>query len=184
MKNINTLSKFLSAILAILMLACSMTLIGCTDSDPHAGHDHADEDEELQAAIDNMFPHVSLLTVSDNYPTVADYDISNVKKEKASSGPVVLRVAKIENGQYYCTAGNSLIANHILIDPPVELSLGDFLLVNTDAYTMSSERFGFDYGVTFSNMYVVFGQECELPEKITAEQAYQIYSTVPSVPVS
>lgn len=183
MKNIKMLSKILSAILAILMIACSATLMSCTDAehDPHAGHDHGDEADELEAAIDAMFPHVALLTVSDSYPTISDYEKSDVRKEKATSGVLLLRVAKIDGGQYYCTAGNSLIANHILIDPPVELALGEFLLVNTDAYLMSSERFGFEYDDLFKNIYVVFGDECEIPEKISAENAYQIYSGIPSV---
>lgn len=181
MKNINTLKKILTAILAVLMLACSATLMSCSDYDPHEGHDHTDEDENLQAAIDSMFPHVALLSVPDNYPTVSDYELSQVKKEKAASGPIVLRVAKIENGQYFCTGGSSTIANHILIAPPVELSVGEFLLVNTDIYMMSSERFGFNYSYPFEEFYVVFGDECESPEKISAENAYQIYSSIPSV---
>ena len=183
MKNINVLTKLLSAIMAILMIACSAALISCseTEHDPHAGHDHGDEEEELHAAIDAMFPHVSLISLSDSYPAVSDYEMSDVRKEKASSGALVLRVIKIDGDQYYCTAGSSLRADHILVAPPVELAVGEFLLVNTNVYLMSSERFGFEYDELFSDIYVVFGNECQTPQKISAENAYQIYSSVPSV---
>ena len=59
--------------------------------------------------------------------------------------------------------------------------MGEFLLVNTNVYLMSSERFGFEYDELFSDIYVVFGNECQTPQKISAENAYQIYSSVPSV---
>ena len=183
MKNINALTKLLSALIAILMIACSATLMSCseTEYDPHAGHDHGSEEDELHAAIDAMFPHVALISLSDNYPTVSDYELSDVRKEKASSGALVLRVIKIDGDQYYCTAGSSFRADHILIAPPEELAVGEFLLVNTNVYLMSSERFGFEHDELFSDIYVVFGDECQTPDKISAENAYQIYSSVPSI---
>jgi hypothetical protein len=57
----------------------------------------------------------------------------------------------------------------------------DFLLLNVNTYLITSERFGFDYGKAFSSLYVVFGDESTTSQRITAEEAYQIYSQVPSI---
>ena len=175
------MKKFISLALAAIMIASAALLFGCSESDPHAGHDH-DVNAEEEAAIAAMFPPVAQLTVSAGYPTVSDYSESDVRKEVLSKGVILLRVAKIEGDQYYCTAATSRIADYILIDPPVELAVDDFLLINSNAYVMTAERFGFSYGEAFSSFFVVYGDEVSDPMKISAKNAYQIYSTVPTVP--
>ena len=178
MRNINKFLKLISTILAILMLA---SFAGCGDAnhDDHEGHDHAIEDA---AAIASMYPDVNLLTFPSAYPDVRAYDVKEVKKELHSTGVVMLRVVKIEDGQYYCTAGKSQIPNYILLDPPFdEVQVDDYLLLNANTYLITSERFGFDYGKVFSSLYVFFGNESTVMQKITAAEAYQIYSQVPSI---
>jgi hypothetical protein len=61
------------------------------------------------------------------------------------------------------------------------MAVGEFILVNTTTYLITSERFGFDYGKAFESLYVIFGDEASLPQKINAEQAYNIYSQIPSI---
>ena len=183
MKNINKFLKLISSILAILMLVSATALIGCADTD-HDDHDH-DHDHEIvdnSAVIASMFPDISLLTFPSAYPDVNAYNKKDVKKELYSTGVLMLRVVKIEDGQYYCTAGKSPIPNYILLDPPVEdVHVDDYLLLNVSSYVITSERFGFDYGKVFGSLYVVFGNESTTHQKITADEAYQIYSQVPSI---
>ena len=177
------MKKIISLALAAIMIASLALFCGCGESDPHAGHDHEhDANAEEEADIAAMFPPVAQLTVSANYPDISDYTESDVRKEVQKEGVILLRVAKIEDDQYYCTAATSRIADYIFIDPPVELAVDDFILVSTGAYVMTAERFGFDYGEAFSSFFVVFGDEVKEPLKISAKNAYQIYSTVPTVP--
>ena len=179
MTNIHKFFKLISSALAILMIVSAFALVGCADTDDH-DHDH--EAEELAAEVAAMFPDVSLLTYPDNYPNVKAYNEKDIKKEISATGVLMLRVVKIEDGQYYCTAGKSQIPNYILIDPPVEdVKVDEYILLNANTYVITSERFGFDYGKTFSSIYVVFGNESTTHQKITSSEAYQIYSQVPSI---
>lgn len=179
MKNINKFFKLISSLLAILMIFSAFALVGCAD---HDDHDHDHEAEELSAEILAMFPDVSLLAYPEGFPTLSAYPVSEIKKETYSSGVLVLRVAKIEGDQYYCTAGKSQVVNFILINPPFEdVAVNDFLLLNVPSYQITSERFGFDYGTAYPTFYVVDGDEATSPQKITAAAAYQIYSQIPSM---
>ena len=179
MKNINKFFKLISSALAILMIVSAFALVGCAD---HDDHDHDHEAEVLSAEVAAMYPDVSLLAYPENYPTVSAYPISEVKKETYSSGVLVLRVAKIDGDQYYCTAGKSQVVNFILINPPFEdVAINDFLLLSVKSYQITSERFGFDYGEAYPTFYVVDGSEAASPQKITASAAYQIYSQIPTM---
>ena len=182
MKNINKFLKLISSILAILMLVSAFSLAGCGDAhDDHEGHDHS-ENGISASDVAQMYPHVAFLSYAEGYPDVLAYNKKDVKKELHATGVVMLRVAKIEGNQYYCTAGKSQTVNYILIAPPVEdVKVDDFLLLNVNTYLITSERFGFDYGKAFSSLYVVFGDESTTSQRITAEEAYQIYSQVPSI---
>ena len=176
MKNINKFFKLISSALAILMIVSAFALVGCAD---HDDHDHDHEAEVLSAEVAAMYPDVSLLAYPENYPTVSAYPMSEVKKETYSSGVLVLRVAKIDGDQYYCTAGKSQVVNFILINPPFEdVAINDFLLLSVKSYQITSERFGFDYGEAYPTFYVVDGSEAASPQKITASAAYQIYSQI------
>ena len=179
MKNINKFFKLISSALAILMIVSAFALVGCAD---HDDHDHDHEAEVLSAEVAAMYPDVSLLAYPESYPTVSAYPMSEVKKETYSSGVLVLRVAKIDGDQYYCTAGKSQVVNFILINPPFEdVAVNDFLLLSVKSYQITSERFGFDYGAAYPTFYVVDGSEAASPQKISAESAYQIYSQIPTM---
>ena len=129
-----------------------------------------------------MYPDVSYLAYADGYPNVLAYSKNDIKKELHSTGVLMLRVAKIEGDQYYCTAGKSQMVNYILINPPLEdVQVDDFLLLSVNTYVITSERFGFDYGNAYASLYVVFGNESTTSKKITAKEAYQIYSQIPTV---
>ena len=130
MKNINKFLKLISTILAVLMLVSATALIGCGEAD-HDDHDHDhDHDHEVDnsASIALMYPDVNLLSYPSAYPDVKAYNEKDVKKEIHATGVLMLRVVKIEDGQYYCTAGKSQIPNYILLDPPVEdVHVDDYL---------------------------------------------------------
>ena len=180
MKNINKFLKLISSALAILLLVSSFALVGCADTG-HDDHDHSD-DGISDSAVAQMYPDVSLLSYADGYPNVLAYNEKDVKKELHSTGVLMLRVAKIDGDQYYCTAGKSQVVNFILINPPFEdVAINDFLLLSVKSYQITSERFGFDYGEAYPTFYVVDGSEAASPQKITASAAYQIYSQIPSM---
>ena len=180
MKNINKFLKLISSALAILLLVSSFALVGCADTG-HDDHDHSD-DGISDSAVAQMYPDVSLLSYADGYPNILAYNEKDVKKELHSTGVLMLRVAKIDGDQYYCTAGKSQMVNYILINPSLEdVQVDDYLLLSVNTYVITSERFGFDYGNAYGSLYVVFGNESTTSNKITAREAYQIYSQIPTV---
>ncbi len=177
MKNINVLKKAISVILVALMLASAFAMTGCT-SDPHAGHDHGNEGA---ADLSILISH-SKLSFADNYPTVSLYDTAEVKQTKNTSGSVVLRVAKKEGDQVYCTAGNTSTVNYIVVGLPVEAEVDEYILCNTESYTITAERFGFTDDPVFGILYVIYGSDMQNTEKLSMEKAAKLFASIPSVP--
>lgn len=180
MKNINALKKAISVILVALMLASSLVMAGCSPSDPHAGHDHATEDI---SNLGLLVPH-SKLSFADSYPTVSAYNKVKVKQTLNTSGTVVLRIAKLEGDQAYCTAGNTTSVNYIVVGLPLEVEVGNYVLCNTESYTITSERFGFTADNVFSTLYVIYGEDMRDTKKLSLTSAANIFASVPSAPAA
>ena len=178
MKNINALKKAISVILVALMLASSLIMAGCTPADPHAGHDHGDESTN-NLSILVPYPKLSF---AQSYPTVSAYPTSDVKQIKNSSGSLVLRVVKKEGDQTYCTAHNSSFVNYVVVGLPVEAEADEYILCNTESYTITAERFGFTDDPVFGTLYVIYGSDMKDARKISREQAANLFASIPSLP--
>lgn len=174
MKNITFLKKAFSVILAVLTVASALVMVGC--SDPHEGHDHGNEIDT------SILVSYAKITKASSYPSVSAYDVAEVKKTQNTTGSVVLRVVKKEGNQTYCTAGNTSVANFIVVDLPVEATVDEYVLCNTTSYTITSERFGFSNDAAFTTLYVIYGSDMKDAKKISRESAASIFASIPGAP--
>ncbi len=172
MKNINIIKRSISIILVALLLASAAFLVGCKED-----HDHGHEESTVNPNIAVLIPS-SQLIFADLYPDVVTNNVSYVKQE-GTENPVVsyLRVCKIEGDQIYCTSGNTAEVNYIIVDCPIEVKIGDYILCNTKVYHMSTERFGFSESYTFSDFYVVFGDEMKNAGIISKSNVADIFAS-------
>ena len=173
MKNINVIKRTVSVILIALMLASALVLMGCADDHDH-DHDHGKETTNPNLAF---LLHSSKLVYADTYPTVASYNKAEVMLEGTSAPSLnYLRVAKIEGNQILCSANNTANVDYIIVDCPIEVTVGDYILCNSKVYDFSSDRFGFTVSNSIYSFYVVFGEEMISPAIISKDNMADIFA--------
>ena len=172
MKNINFIRRSISIILVALLIASAALLAGCKGD-----HDHDHDETKINPNIGVLVPS-SKLVFAGIYPNVAHNDVAYVKQE-GTEKPIVsyLRVGKIDGDQIYCTSGNTTDVNYIIVDCPLKVKVGDYILCNTNVYHMSSERFGFNESYTFGDFYVVFGDEMQTATIISQSNVADIFAS-------
>ena len=171
MKNINVIKRTVSVILIALMLASALVLVGCKSD-----HDHGAESSTTNPNLAVLL-HASDLVYANTYPTIASYNKAEVMLVGTSAPSLnYLRVAKIEGNQTYCSANNAANVDYIIVDCPIDVTVGDYILCNSKVYTLSSERFGFTVSNSIYDFFVVFGDEMQKPAIISKNNMADIFA--------